>query len=128
MELAIDPFPLVLELSDRHLPPELADSLAALTGLSVAWTAVGVLLHVPADQQLPRSCATRTVSAATSCSSAPMPTSTRRCPSGIGEYRPATTGPAADAATAPSATAVLTAVVHVLPLGARFAAGSSRHR
>jgi hypothetical protein len=53
MELAIDPFPLVLELSDRHLPPELADSLAALTGLSVAWTAVGVLLHVPADQQLP---------------------------------------------------------------------------
>jgi hypothetical protein len=52
-ELAIDPFPLVLELSDRHLPPDLPDALAAMTGLTVSWTAVGVLLHVPAHHQLP---------------------------------------------------------------------------
>ncbi|GIF01997.1 hypothetical protein [Paractinoplanes rishiriensis] len=53
MELVIDPIPLLLELSDRHLPPGLAETLAAITGLTVSWTAVGVLLHVPARQQLP---------------------------------------------------------------------------
>lgn len=52
MELAIDPFPLLLELSDRHLPPDLADTLAAMTGLTVSWTAVGVLVHVPAHHRL----------------------------------------------------------------------------
>jgi hypothetical protein len=53
MELTIDSFPLVLELSDRHLPPDQADTLTAVTGLRFSWTAVGVLLHLPADQQMP---------------------------------------------------------------------------
>ncbi|GAA0475618.1 hypothetical protein Aca07nite_84560 [Actinoplanes capillaceus] len=39
-------------MSDLHLPPGLADTLPDITGLTVSWTAVGVLLHVPARHQL----------------------------------------------------------------------------
>jgi hypothetical protein len=50
----VDPIPLLLELSDRHLPPGLADTLPDATDITVSWTVVGVLLHVPTRVQLSR--------------------------------------------------------------------------
>jgi hypothetical protein len=45
---------LLLELSDRHLPPGLADTLTATANLHISWTAFGTLLRVPTHEQLSR--------------------------------------------------------------------------
>jgi hypothetical protein len=44
--------PLLLELSDRHLPPGLADTLPDFIDLRVACTAFGTVLRVPTREQL----------------------------------------------------------------------------
>ena len=43
--------PLLLELSERHLPPGVVDTLPAIAELSVTCTAFGTLLRVPTPAQ-----------------------------------------------------------------------------
>jgi hypothetical protein len=38
----------LLELSDRHLPADLADSLSGIPGLAATYTTFGTLVRVPA--------------------------------------------------------------------------------